>query len=354
MDPIILMQSKWGASFNIPWYLFLGGTSGGILIIAALLEIVAGDKAKFHALSGLSALLNLPLMIIGGLALTFHLGKPERGLLFPLYMTNYDSWLVLGGWVIGIFVLLSVAVAAAWYFDIQRKWRMLLAVISLPTGVMMCLYTGLLLSDVKFVPLWSEQFLPILFLLSGLSTGLAVCAINAYVVNYLPIFPLHVRERVRSANIQTTAPMLAGWDIAIVVIELIWLYLFVSTLQKGGGGRGSQYAAAMLTEGALSTWFWLGVIALGLVLPLALSVLEPILKKILNRDTGWAVGWPIFAKLHFVLLGGLLLRYVILWGGDMSQPLNFPPPMNPLPKISFQQQGSPQALTQALRQIHRR
>lgn len=354
MDPIVLMQSKWGATFNIPWYLFLGGMSGGILIIAALLEIAAGDKPKFHALSGLSALLNLPLMIIGGLALTFHLGKPERGFFFPLYMTNYKSWLVLGGWVIGIFVLLSVAVAAAWYFDIKRKWRMVLALVSLPVGVVMCLYTGLLLSDVRFVPLWSGQFLPVLFLLSGLSTGLAVCAINAYVVNYLPIFPLHVRDRIRSANIQTTAPALAVWDIVVVALELVWLFLFVNTLQRGGIGHGSRQAAAMLTEGVLATWFWMGVIVLGMVLPLALSLLEPILKKIYNRDTGWAVGWPLFAKLHLVLLGGIILRYVIVWGGDMSQPLNFPPQMNQVPKISFQQQGSPQALTQALRQIQRR
>ena len=349
MDPIVLMQSKWGATVHIPWYLFFGGISGGILIVAALTELIGGHKPRYHALSGLSSLLVLPFMVIGGLALTLHLGKPERGLLFPLYMTNYSSWLTIGGWIIGVFVPVSLAITGAWYVPVQRKWRILLAWIGLPIGVVMCLYTGNLLAAAMFVPLWAWQFLPVLFLLSGLSTGLAVCAINAYVVRFLP-FPEKIRERINAAGLEETAPILGKWDIGVLILEMIWLALFLIALTRGGAGH--RIAAQALIEGDLSQWFWVGVVFVGLALPLLLGVLEPILKKVYERTEGWQVGWPLFAKLHLVLIGGLILRYVIVWGGDIKQPLNYPPQMWGSPKVSAQ--VSPHVLSQALRQIHRR
>ncbi|MFP6869593.1 MAG: NrfD/PsrC family molybdoenzyme membrane anchor subunit [Nitrospinota bacterium] len=350
MDPIVLMQSKWGETFNIPWYLFLGGMSGGILIVAAMTEIIAGDKPKYHALSGLSSLLVLPFMVIGGLALTFHLARPMRGFFFPIYMTNYSSWLTIGGWVIGVFVPVSLAIAAAWFFDIERKWRVALAIIGAPVGIFMCLYTGYLLSAAQFVPMWMEKFLPILFLLSGLSTGLAVCAINAYVVQYLPIFPQSARDRIKSANVEETAHILGLWDIGVLVLEIIWLSLFIIALGKGGVGH--RWVVKVLLEGNLAPWFWWGVVVVGLALPLALGLLEPILKKIYKLESGWLVNGPFFAKLHLVLIGGLILRYVIVWGGDVSQPLIYPPQMSEIPKV--RSQGSSYALSQALRKIHRR
>lgn len=349
MDPIVLMQSKWGATFNIPWYLFLGGMSGGILIIAACAELFGGKDPRYHALSGLSALLNLPFMVIGGLALTLHLGKPERGFFFPLFMTNYKSWLLIGGWIIGVFVPVSMLMAAAWYYEVRRGLRVALAIVSLPLGVAMCFYTGILLSEAKFVPLWTWQFLPVLFLLSGLSTGLAACAINAYVVKLLP-FPVRARDRIQRAGLEAAAPLLGLIDVAVLLLEIIWLFLFVAALNNGAPGH--RLAAHMLTKGELSQWFWVGVVALGLVLPLALSALEPLLKKLLRRESGWAVGWPLFCKLHLVLLGGVVLRYVIVWGGDLKQPLIFPPQQAQIPSVSAQ--GSAEALGQALKAINRR
>ncbi|MBI3126421.1 MAG: polysulfide reductase NrfD [Candidatus Tectomicrobia bacterium] len=349
MEPIVLMQTKWGATFNIPWYLFLGGMSGGILIIAACAELFGGRNPRFQALAGLSALLNLPFMVIGGLALTFHLGKPERGFFFPIFMTNYHSWLVIGGWIIGIFVPASIAMAMAWYYEVRRSLRMILAIVSLPLGVAMCFYTGILLSEAQFVPLWAWQFLPVLFLLSGLSTGLAACAINAYVVKFLP-FPARARDRIQRAGLEETAPLLGLIDVAVLLLELLWLFLFIAALNNGAPGH--RLAAYMLTKGELSHWFWVGVVTIGLVLPLALSLLESLLKKLLRREEGWAVGWPLFCKLHLVLLGGIILRYVIVWGGDIKQPLIFPSQQAQVPMVSGQ--GSPESLGEALRMINRR
>ena len=92
MEPIVFWQHKWGLTFNIPWYLFLGGLAGGTLAIAALADLVPGGRERFRQISRMAAYLTPPLIAVGGLFLTFHLGKPERGFAFPLFFTNYQSW----------------------------------------------------------------------------------------------------------------------------------------------------------------------------------------------------------------------------------------------------------------------
>jgi hypothetical protein len=39
------------------------------------------------------------------------------------------------------------------------------------------------------------------------------------------------------------------------------------------------------------------------------------------------------AKFLLVLAGGVVLRYVVVWGGDLKTPLTFPPSMWPVPGL---------------------
>jgi hypothetical protein len=41
--------------------------------------------------------------------------------------------------------------------------------------------------------------------------------------------------------------------------------------------------------------------------------------------------WILYAKFALVLVGGLMLRYTIVWGGDLKSPLIFPPSMWQVP-----------------------
>ena len=72
--------------------------------------------------------------------------------------------MVIGGWSVGLAVPLVVAYAALWYYKVDQTIRRVIGVIGLPLLVFVSFYTGLLLTGAKFVPLWSEQFLPYLFL----------------------------------------------------------------------------------------------------------------------------------------------------------------------------------------------
>lgn len=330
MEPIVLMQHKWGATMNIPWYLFLGGLAAGTLLVAALADLLGGRQTRYQLLAKVATYVTIPIIVIGGLFLTFHLGRPERGLLFPFYMKNYRSWLTIGGWVIGAFVPLTVVYAAAWFFRLSRTLRTVLALFSIPVAIAMGLYTGFLLAGAWtipggfwFVPLWSKEYVPVLFLLSGISTGLAACGLIALIVD---------RSRWPWGRyfegIGGTAKTLSLVDIGAIALEAAWIYLFLSALAVGTAGQKLAYD--FVTKGELSLWFWLGFVAIGLGLPIVASLLEILLERTLRRP----VEWLLYTKFSLVLVGGLVLRYVIVWGGDLSQPLNFPPSKWPIPPMA--------------------
>ena len=326
MEPIVLMQQKWGLTFNIPWYLFLGGLSGGTLMIAALADLLGGTRERYQYVSRMSAYITIPAIVLGGLFLTLHLGKPERGFAFTVFFTNYNSWLTLGGWVLGAFGPVGVAYAAAWYFNFNRKIRITLALLGLPLGALMSLYTGFLLSAAWtvpggrwFVPLWDNRFLPVLFVLSGLSTGLAACGLAVLAGR------LWGRSSAEKSNeeVWAAAKVASLMDVLAILVEGTWVYLFLASLAVGT--LGQQFAYNLVTGGVLAPWFWGGFVAIGLALPL----LAGIIHTVWERYSHARLGWILYAEFLLVLIGGLVLRYVVVWGGDMKAPLNFPPSMIP-------------------------
>lgn len=331
VEPIVFWQHKWGLTFNIPWYLFLGGLAGGTLAIAALADLVPGARERFRQISRVAAYLTPPLIAVGGLFLTFHLGKPERGFAFPLFFTNYQSWLTIGGWIIGAFVPLSVAYAAAWYFAFGRRTRLFLAAVNLPLGVLMALYTGFLLSATWvvpggrwFVPLWDSRFLPVLFLLSGLSTALAACGLALLVAGrwgWRGVGAAPYDETWATAKA-------ASWaGVAAILAEGTWVYLFLASL--AAGTLGQQLVFDLVIRGGLAPWFWGGFVATGLVAPLLAAIIQAAGARLFHAK----LTWILYAKFALVLIGGLVLRYVIVWGGDMKAPLVFPPSMWPVPNL---------------------
>ena len=173
MESIILMNSKWGNDIFVPMYLFFGGLSGGLFVIAVATDLLGIKFKQFEKFSRLTSYLVLPVLALAGAFIAFHLGKPERGILFPFFFKNYNSWLVIGGWTVGLAIPLVAAYAALWYYKIDATIRRVLGVIAFPILGFVSFYTGLLLSGAKFVPLWSQEYLPYLFLNSGVLTGLA-------------------------------------------------------------------------------------------------------------------------------------------------------------------------------------
>jgi len=329
MESIILMNSKWGNDIFVPMYLFFGGLSGGLFVIAVATDLLGIKFKQFEKISRLTSYLVLPVLALAGAFIAFHLGKPERGILFPFFFKNYNSWLVIGGWSVGLAVPLVAAYAALWYYKIDATIRRVLGVIAFPILGFVSFYTGLLLSGAKFVPLWSQEYLPYLFLNSGVLTGLAGSGL---------MFVLYQTYGSSKSEDSSGVLRIIGYAIIFfVLVELFELQRFMDHLSSNPvkidnsgyfvAPNGSAMAYEYVTQGVLAPWFWWGIIGIGLTLPLFLSFVEMLFEKLIKPYADWVSG----VKFASILVGGVILRFVIVWGGELKAPLNIPPALFQIP-----------------------
>jgi formate-dependent nitrite reductase membrane component NrfD len=169
--------------------------------------------------------------------------------------------------------------------DAEPRVRRVVGFVSIVTGVGLGIYTGILLSALGARPLWSSGLLGPLFLVSGLSTAAAF----AHWASPEP------EERVQ----------LAWLDNLFLATELGLIVLLLVGLASSTGAHAE--AARLLLGGPYTAVFWVGVVGLGIVLPLVVQSLAV---------THRIVHTPIAPVL--VILGGLALRFVIVAAGQSS------------------------------------
>ena len=333
MESIILMNSKWGNDIFVPMYLFFGGLSGGLFIVAVVSDLLGLKNKNLENFSKITSYLVLPVLAIAGFFIAFHLGKPERGILFPFFFKNYDSWLVIGGWSVGLSVPLVAAYAALWYYKINSNIRRIVGVIASPILGFVSFYTGLLLSGAMFVPLWSQKFLPLIFLNSGILTGLAASGL-AYILFHSFSGKSGMEHISESSGIFRSIGYLIILFIFIEFLELekFMHYLSSNPSKLDGSGQfvvpnGSQMAYEYLIHGDLAQWFWVGVIGFGLSIPLVISFVELTIDKLIKPYAKWVS----CAKFTSILAGGIILRFVIVWGGELKAPLTVSPALFQIP-----------------------
>ena len=147
------------------------------------------------------------------------------------------------------------------------------------------IYTGFAVSYVSAIKLWNSAILPILFVVCGFSGGLAI----------LLGISLGGEHLVAIENM--TRITLIGF--AVILGVYLWNATYSSTAAKD--------AVARLVGGSIAAIFWTGVVLLGIVIPIAISIA--------TYFSGEAPeGLLIFAVITEII-GGLTLRYVILKAG---------------------------------------
>lgn len=324
----LLPRVFWGMSIGL--YLFLGGLAGGSYVAGAAADLLTKrheDRRDAYLLAARwSMVIAVVSISIGGLLLLAHLGQPENVIKFWLF-TNFQSWMTIGVWVIVVFTLLA-ALQALWlgfgradgfWFDCWPLDR--LAAMTRPperirrgvtgfgalVGVLLVVYTALLLSVTgEIVPLWDPTILPLLFLTSGLSMGIAAT------------FGVTVLAR---GVVDTGVTAFSLADDVVILAEIGVLYALLATLANGGPTAVETHRY-ILTEGSIIVWG--GVVAVGLVLPLLLSGLLLLLERrydLHERDRIRRLATAGYAaKFGFVIFGGLMLRLVIVLGA-LSVPI---------------------------------
>ncbi|MGA8833367.1 MAG: NrfD/PsrC family molybdoenzyme membrane anchor subunit [Desulfomonilaceae bacterium] len=292
-----MQESAWG--WLIITYLFLAGAGSGAFIAAVACDLLAPDWSKALARAG--SLVSGPLVVIGTLCLVLDL---EAGFWQPwrqIYMVNNLRSMISWGFIIlSIFIPIALVYAAAlneitFVGKLAQKYITIIEIIGSIFAVATATYTGVLIAVVNGVPFWNTPLMPILFLASAISTGLAAAMIVAAIID---------------VNTIKTLSNFALGHVIFLSVEALVLMLFVfMSLTRSTEAAAS---AGMLISGMLSPYFWGLVVILGLVVPFILSVFEFL--EYGQMPKSLVVGADIL-----VLIGGMSIRALIVFSGTPPQ-----------------------------------
>jgi protein NrfD len=288
----------WG--WEIPVYLFLGGLVAGIMVITGY-YIFRGRYKEETCVSRDLPLISIIVLSIGMFFLFLDLEYKVH--VWRMYMTfkifSPMSW---GSWIL---ILVYPALIASMMlhipgfiknrFPFTEKYSnklnnaprliRLIGIINIVLGMMLGIYTGVLLSALGARPLWNSPILGILFLVSGLSAAAA----------FVHMVAKDNKEKVELAKADNT----------FIGIELIILGLFIIGLLSSS--QAGMNGVMLILNGKFAAMFWVLVIGVGLVIPLIIQILA-VSKKIKHVSLA-----PVL-----VLFGGLMLRFVIVFAGQFS------------------------------------
>lgn len=295
VDPVLHVWA-----WQIPVYLFLGGLVAGMMVLSGIF-VLQGRHRERRGTCTITPLAGLVLLTLGMLALFLDL--EHKLFTWRLYttfqVTSPMSW---GAWILVLVYPALIASALvsppAWLRDtsvaIDRlatrlearpdvvRW---IGGVGVALGVGLGIYTGILLSSLGARPFWNSALLGPLFLASGLSSAAALVHLVA-------------RDRIERE-------LLAWADNLFLATELVLIVLFTVGLLSATAVH--REAAALMLGGPYTAVFWVGVVGLGIALPLLVQTLA-VSHRVQHS--------PVAPLL--VLAGGLVLRFVVVSAGQVS------------------------------------
>jgi len=316
----MLEHTHWG--LPIIGYFFLAGLGAGAYTVSGsvLLRGGGGGFGQQHfKLARYGALLAPLPVIIGTGMLILELGSFEVGNYFKfinLFLTINLSPMSVGAWLLNAFILASLLYAFTfWSADSKPgdQWdtlRRRLAWAGVPLGIAVAVYTGVLLGAMPARPFWNSPVLAMLFLVSSLSTGVA---------GILLLRALFDNDNTEQPGQGEGGYILAASDAMLIGFELLVIFLFIMFAHLTVGNV-KEAVSVILSGGDLATLFWFGVVVVGLLLPVLIELKYVIPKLLYHREYYAPRGVEILVPV-VVLIGGFLLRYVVVYAGQMTGPV---------------------------------
>lgn len=273
----------------IAWYLFLAGAGAGAYLTAAFVAAKYPDSRKMRLAGRVIA----PVFL--GIGLILLMLDAEAGIHNPLrffgLIMNPGSVMTLGVYFICVFMPVTCIVAV---LDILKKkvpqWLVWIGVVA---AFAVAAYTGFLLGVVKTVPLWNNAILPILFVVSALSAGLAATSLVGLITN---------REQFEKMW------LVKKGHVILTVVELIVLITMLIIVSTGSSSGAASVQS--LVSGSYAPAFWIGLVAFGLIIPFCIEGYPVFITKRVETSTTSLVLSVIGES--GILIGGFLLRLLII------------------------------------------
>lgn len=305
---------------DMPWGITLwldlwcvGIASGAFMNAFVIDKLSSGTQRNLFRFAVLSGLV---FAFIGVILLLSHLGHILW--FWHMFVTiRPQSVLSLGGWILSLWLAVAGIMAVLWVVEhyisnniLVKKINGVLSWVGFALSILLITYGGVLIATTN-QPLWANTLLlPSLFIGSALCTSVAWLIILSYIVNWLGnknIKPLDwlITRFTDSSDYTINNNVVARLIKALfvyLVIEIVILAAFMVWLWFT-----AESAFTQLVFGEMAVYFWAGLVALGLVLPLALLGINRCRNKLMQIPPALAIS---SAGLAFI--GGLVLRAVLL------------------------------------------
>ncbi len=254
------MNTAYGS--YVPWglwvaaYTMLVGASAGAFALASVVYIF--KKENWYPIAKNALLVSLA-AFAGGMANVFlDLGHPER--VFRLYLaTNPSSIMGLMAWFYLLYgVLLVVMIFQAWSGKTDGFLQKL-SFLAIPYAVLFAGAEGALFGVVGARPLWESGLTPLLFLIEGALSGVAIVALGNFVLGQL---------QDEHANI------LGKTLLALLIVLVLFEWAEFSTGLYAGIPSKTE-ALRVILFGPYWWTFWIFHLLLGVVVPALLLFFRP-------------------------------------------------------------------------------
>jgi len=248
---------------------YLGGVGGGLY----LTSLIIGWKAGIPIALGI--------VFIGkGSAHLLFLGRPLR--FWRAFLRPQSSWISRGIYILVVFTILGLL-----YYLYYGNTT--LEVISALFAFGLIIYTGFALAASPGIAFWSNPLIPIIFASAALTSGIALAEASHAI-------------RPETVILYTDRLEILGLIMGTAMVVLLFTFLVANYMST----VAAKASVAYLAWGSMSLAFWIGVILLGIVIPLAIVVPAYIGEV--------ARGWLAVAGIS-ELCGSFVLRYSLLKAG---------------------------------------
>ena len=285
--------------------LFFAGLAAGAYCFAVLLSRKEGSG---FSLTARAAAILAPVSVGFGLSMLIFDLRYKTRFWYTMIILNGESPMSLGVWLLTLFSAIAIFYALFWLpYDMRLRipvigewslWsrvrlRDVLGAAGLPVALLVTIYTGVLLSATS-VPLWRNPVLPALFCFSGLATGFAAGFLTAL------LFSSETRKDLLAGPflwLESAYRVLLPAYLLSAVFYVLWFF-------SPGVSREPLFS---LITGRSGFIFWVGVLGLGIVLPMVLAFAR--------TKTGYLKACAVLAALLF---GGLVMRLILVYTGQVQ------------------------------------
>lgn len=319
-------------SLMIVIYPYITGLVAGAFVVSSLYHVFG--RKELRPIGRLSLVASLGFLLFATLPLLFHLGHPERslnimitpnfssamaafGMIYTFYLVLllFEVWLVHRRDIIQLarqsrgLKRLFYSVFALGVYDtseeslkVDHRWIVILASIGIPAACVLHGYVGFMFGSVKANPWWSTPLMPVIFLFSAVTSGIA-----AIVLLYQVLAKLSSR-RIEGECMQSLCRWL--WLFAIMTVTLELLEIISLAYERNESWM--VIGPLLTTKLAFS---FLGVqLVFGSLIPILLLGIVVLMRRFLTDPLRNTIS---FVAATILLIQVFAMRWNVVIGGQL-------------------------------------